>query len=70
MLVVGAAEDRICPVSVVRQVAKKYRHVATYQEFPGHAHWVVSEPGWEAIAGFCADWLKERLREEQAGGAA
>ncbi|MCH7479033.1 MAG: alpha/beta hydrolase [SAR324 cluster bacterium] len=69
-LVVGASEDRICPVSVVRQVAKKYRHVATYQEFPGHAHWVVGEPGWEDIAGFCADWLKERLREEQAGSAA
>jgi pimeloyl-ACP methyl ester carboxylesterase len=55
-LVVGAAEDRITPVSIVRRVARRYPQ-ATYREFPGHAHWVLGEPGWEQIAAFCAGWL-------------
>ena len=57
VLVVGAAEDRITPVSVVRQVAEKYGGKATYKEFPGHAHWVVAEPGWEEIANYVEGWL-------------
>ena len=59
VLVVGASEDRITPVSVVRQVAEKYRGVATYKEFAGHAHWVVAEPGWEEIAKFVSEWLDQ-----------
>lgn len=58
LLVIGAAEDRIVPASVVRQVAQKYAPLATYHEFSGHAHWVLGEPGWEAIAGDVADWLE------------
>jgi pimeloyl-ACP methyl ester carboxylesterase len=57
-LVVGAAEDRITPVSIVRRVARRYPQ-ATYREFPAHAHWVLGEPGWEQIATFCAEWLAE-----------
>ncbi len=60
VLVIGAAEDRITPVSVVRKIAEKYRgKAATYREFPGHAHWVVAEPGWEEIAGYVNDWLSQ-----------
>jgi pimeloyl-ACP methyl ester carboxylesterase len=59
VLVVGASEDRITPVSVVRQVAEKYRGVATYKEFAGHAHWVVAEAGWEEIAEFVSEWLDQ-----------
>ncbi len=61
VLVVAGAEDRITPASVVRQVARKYRAVATYREFPRHAHWVIAEPGWEEIAGYVADWLDQVL---------
>ena len=57
MLVVGATQDRITPASVVRRVAKKYRDVATYKEFPNHAHWVVGEPQWEEVADFVLKWL-------------
>jgi len=57
-LVIGAAQDRITPASVVRRVAKKYRHVATYKEFPNHAHWVVGEPQWQEIAEFVLQWLR------------
>ena len=63
VLVVGAAEDRITPVSVVRHVAEKYGEKATYKEFGGHAHWVVAEPGWEEIAKYVKEWL-DRIENE------
>ncbi len=61
VLVIGAAKDRITPVSVVRQVAEKYRGVSTYKEFAGHAHWVVAEPGWEEIAQYIDEWIRKVL---------
>ncbi len=31
--------------------------MATYMEFPNHAHWIYGEPGWERIAGHIDFWL-------------
>lgn len=59
VLVVSGAEDRITPASVVRKVANKYKMVSTYKEFKNHAHWVISEPGWEKIAEFVSDWINQ-----------
>ena len=69
MLVVGAADDRITPPGIVRKVWRKYRRVADYKEFQGHAHWVIAEPGWQEIAQYCADWLVAKAPPEQAGAA-
>jgi pimeloyl-ACP methyl ester carboxylesterase len=68
VLVVAGAEDRITPASVVRKVANKYKAVSTFKEFENHAHWVVGEPGWEEIAEFAADWLKQISDEAMAFG--
>ncbi|MBW1775583.1 MAG: alpha/beta hydrolase [Deltaproteobacteria bacterium] len=59
VLVVSGKEDKITPASVVKRVAEKYEAVSTYREFENHAHWVIGEPGWEAIAEFISDWLSE-----------
>lgn len=61
VLVVAGAEDRITPAAVVRKVARKYRAVSTYKEFPNHAHWVVAEPRWQEVAEYVAGWLRLRL---------
>jgi len=63
VLVIAGAEDRITPASVVRQVAKKYETVSTYKEFKNHAHWVVTEPGWQEIAEYVASWSEQVLTE-------
>ncbi len=52
LLVVAGGKDRATPASVVRKVAKRYGDAATYREFPDQAHWVLSQPGWEEVAGF------------------
>jgi len=57
VLVVGAALDRITPVSIARGTAVSYGEAATYREYGGFAHWVLSEPGWESIAGDIREWL-------------
>lgn len=57
VLVIAAQEDRLTPVPVVRQVARKYG--ASYREFPGHAHWIAGEPGWEEVADHVATWLEQ-----------
>ncbi len=57
VLVIAGSLDKITPASVVRKVARKYGTLATYKEFPNHAHWVVAEPGWQEVAEYAADWL-------------
>ena len=59
VLVVAGAEDRITPASVNRKIAHKYKNVATYMEFPHHAHWIFGEPGWETVAGHIHFWLNQ-----------
>lgn len=58
VLIVGGKQDRITPVWVVRQNAKKYKH-ATYKEYPDKAHWIVSGTGWEDVAEDVAVWLEK-----------
>ena len=59
VLVVAGAEDRITPASVNRKIAHKYKEVATYMEFPHHAHWIFGEPGWETVAETIHFWLNQ-----------
>ena len=63
VLVVSGKEDKITPHDVVEQVAKKYQALEDYRCFENHAHWVIGEPGWEDIAQYVADWLKEKLED-------
>jgi len=58
MLVVTGSADRIVPPSVVRKVAEKYRAVADFREFPGQAHWVLGQPGWEQVAESVLEWIE------------
>lgn len=60
VLVISGAEDRITPAAVGRKVARKYQAVSTYRVYENHAHWVMSETGWENIATDIADWLGQQ----------
>lgn len=57
VLLLSASEDRVTPPSMVADIAKKYQPQSEYVEFPGHAHWLIREPGWEMIADRIIDWV-------------
>ncbi len=57
-LIVAGSKDRIVPASVVRKVAEKYRHVATFKEFETHSHWLIGEDNWETVAAYVLTWLE------------
>jgi pimeloyl-ACP methyl ester carboxylesterase len=61
VLIVAGVEDRITPKAVTRQIAARYGPHATYREFPDHAHWTVGEPGWEDVATYVAEWLRDAV---------
>jgi pimeloyl-ACP methyl ester carboxylesterase len=63
VLVVGASEDRITPVPIVRWVARQYKAVSTYKEFANQAHWLVAQPGWPDVAEYVASWLEGTLAD-------
>lgn len=56
LLVLSAERDRMLPPSTVQLIAAKYAHVASYREVPRAGHWLIGEPGWEALAEECAAW--------------
>lgn len=59
VLVLAGARDRTTPVEDVRLVGRKYAG-ADYREYPDHAHWLIDEPGSEALLGAVQSWLSEK----------
>jgi pimeloyl-ACP methyl ester carboxylesterase len=64
VLVISGAQDKITPASVTRKVADKYKTVSTHQELENHAHWALSEPGWEKVAASIPVWLQSISKKE------
>lgn len=52
---IGASDDRFLPPRIARAIARKYG--CEHQEYAGHAHYIVGEPGWEAVADDVAGWV-------------
>jgi pimeloyl-ACP methyl ester carboxylesterase len=59
VFVVGADDDRFIPRRVIERVAAKY-HAPLYLA-RGHGHFLVAEPGWQAIAADVADWIERHV---------
>lgn len=59
MLCVVGLEDNITPARSVRRIARKYG--ADLREYPDHAHILMEEPGWEAIARDVLAWLQTNV---------
>ena len=61
VLVVSGEEDRAVRHAVGQEIAQTYGAKGSFHLAKGHAHYLFMEPGWEEIAGYCADWLEERI---------
>ncbi len=58
VLAVAGGRDRTISPATVRQIADKYRDLATYLEFPDMAHMLLLEDNWQSVAAACTDWLQ------------
>ncbi|SDX52304.1 Lysophospholipase, alpha-beta hydrolase superfamily [Geodermatophilus africanus] len=73
LLFVSGGEDHLMPPSVQRSNVEHYRspHTLTeHEEYPGFAHLLPAQDGWEAIADHVLDWAvahARRTRPEVAG---
>jgi pimeloyl-ACP methyl ester carboxylesterase/endonuclease/exonuclease/phosphatase family metal-dependent hydrolase len=64
LLLIGGELDRIVPVSVTRANHRRYarsRAATDLATFPGRTHWIIAQPGWEAVADVAARWLERSL---------
>jgi pimeloyl-ACP methyl ester carboxylesterase len=55
-LALAGEKDLIHPPATVGETARRLD--ATLQVMTGMNHWLVAEPGWEAVASICLDWLR------------
>jgi pimeloyl-ACP methyl ester carboxylesterase len=55
VMAVAGELDLIHPPSTVKQTAARVG--AEVEVFPGMSHWLIGEPGWEAVARTCLDWI-------------
>jgi pimeloyl-ACP methyl ester carboxylesterase len=59
LLLIGAEQDRIVPVSMVQAAYDKYSVSDTITEittFPHRTHFLISMPGWEEVADHAIKW--------------
>jgi pimeloyl-ACP methyl ester carboxylesterase len=58
VLALSGERDHIHPPATVAQVAERLG--GDFQRLDGMSHWLVAEPGWEAVAETCLDWLADK----------
>ncbi|MBS0276783.1 MAG: alpha/beta hydrolase [Proteobacteria bacterium] len=63
VLCLAGKRDRVNPPATVRGVAKRYRAKGSFEEIPGHSHWLIGEPGWEKIAGRVLEFFADAAAE-------
>jgi pimeloyl-ACP methyl ester carboxylesterase len=73
LLFISGGEDHIMPPSVQRSNAKHYsaNTVTEIREYPGYAHLLPAQEGWQEIAGYALEWAVSHAggTTKQAAGA-
>jgi pimeloyl-ACP methyl ester carboxylesterase len=63
LLLIAGSADHIIPAALNKNNYTKYQPspgVTAFKEFPGRAHFIIGQKGWEEVAGFVYAWLNER----------
>jgi pimeloyl-ACP methyl ester carboxylesterase len=66
VLIVVGGQDRIVRPASCRRLLARLGAGADYLELADHAHWLMGEPGWEAVADACEEWIRRRSAEQVA----
>jgi pimeloyl-ACP methyl ester carboxylesterase len=62
LLLIAGEDDHTVPAVVDRSAAKHYRKssaITEYKEFPGRAHFIIGQNGWEEVADYALSWATE-----------
>lgn len=60
LFLLGGGEDHVVPSKVVRRAAGKYQGGRVdFKEYAGKSHFIVGEPGWEAVIADVDAWIRE-----------
>src|SRR6478672_12730085 len=60
LLLISGNKDHLIPPHVTKSNYEHYKHSAArtdFKEFPGRAHLITAQEGWEEIADYVANWL-------------
>lgn len=57
LLFLAGSGDRINPPGTVERTARLYKDRARFEIMPGMSHWLIGEPGWEAVCDRSLAWL-------------
>jgi pimeloyl-ACP methyl ester carboxylesterase len=63
LLLIAASQDRLSPPSIVKANVRAYRDsIATteYREFPGRTHFIIAQSGWQEVADYALDWVRDQ----------
>jgi pimeloyl-ACP methyl ester carboxylesterase len=58
LLFLTGGNDRISPTGTVQRAAALYKDRAQFEGVPEMSHWLIGEPGWEAVCDKCLTWLE------------
>ena len=62
LLFIAGEQDRIIPDQLVEKNAHAYTDpgsVTAFKAFPRRSHFICNEPGWEVVAGYVNNWIKQ-----------
>lgn len=64
MLFISGEKDNDLPPGLILKNYQAYKDknsIKEYYEFPNKSHYIASEPGWQDVARFVADWIKKKI---------
>ena len=57
LLMLAGDTDHLTPEHLVRRNAARYRQPVEVRSFPGRAHFICNQPGWEEVADAAFEWI-------------
>jgi pimeloyl-ACP methyl ester carboxylesterase len=62
LLLIAGERDHVVAAALNRSNFRRYADTKArteFKEFPGRAHWIIAQDGWEEVADYTARWLED-----------
>ena len=66
VLVIGSYKDKLTPVRIARNVAKKLLPVSDYKEYATFGHWLTTGNEFSKVSDHCLWWIQDKLAQNQS----